>query len=150
MGELNGTIPWDLDNLVVDLHTSKPICVVHLGQVVLRGMKYSPKVCRDAFSLQYSSNSGTGSLCSRQPFEQFGVAGKLDVGSGDHGTVQSSSAQESTSTVDLEAKLLESFRSCIVKMHDCSNALRDDQRYGDGNFLSKGMNGHCSRRFSLS
>lgn len=38
MGELNGTIPWDLDNLVVDLHTSKPICVVHLGQVVLRGM----------------------------------------------------------------------------------------------------------------
>ena len=25
MGELNGTIPWDLDNLVVDLHTSKPI-----------------------------------------------------------------------------------------------------------------------------
>uniref|UniRef100_A0A3Q7HVV4 Uncharacterized protein n=1 Tax=Solanum lycopersicum TaxID=4081 RepID=A0A3Q7HVV4_SOLLC len=76
----------------------------------------SPKVCRDAFSLQYSSNSGTGSLCSRQPFEQFGVAGKLDVGSGDHGTVQSSSAQESTSTVDLEAKLLESFRTMLLEM----------------------------------
>ncbi|KAK6779558.1 hypothetical protein RDI58_021742 [Solanum bulbocastanum] len=78
--------------------------------------EHSPKVCRDAFSLQYSSNSGTGSLWSRQPFEQFGVAGKPDAGSGNHGTVQSSSAQESTSTVDLEAKLLQSFRSCIVKL----------------------------------
>lgn len=36
--------------------------------------------------------------------------------SSDHGTVQSSSTQESTSTVDLEAKLLQSFRSCIVKL----------------------------------
>ncbi|KAJ8532840.1 hypothetical protein K7X08_015729 [Anisodus acutangulus] len=80
--------------------------------------EHSPKVCRDAFSLQYSSNpgKGSGSLWSRQPFEQFGVAGKLDVGSGDHGAVQNSSAQESTSTVDLEAKLLQSFRSCIVKL----------------------------------
>ncbi|KAM3341148.1 ethylene-insensitive protein 2 [Capsicum galapagoense] len=78
--------------------------------------EHSPKVCRDAFSLQYSSNSGTGSLWSRQPFEQFGVAGKPDVASGDHGTVQSSPSQESTSTVDLEAKLLQSFRSCIVKL----------------------------------
>lgn len=78
--------------------------------------EHSPKVCRDAFSLQYSSNSGTGSLWSREPFEQFGVAGKADVASGVHVTVQSSSAQESTSTVDLEAKLLQSFRSCIVKL----------------------------------
>nr|AAR08678.1 EIN2 [Petunia x hybrida] len=78
--------------------------------------EHSPsKVCRDAFTLQYSSNSGTGSLWSRQPFEQFGVAGKADVSS-DHGTVQSSSTQESTSLVDLEAKLLQSFRSCIVKL----------------------------------
>nr|XP_016480143.1 PREDICTED: ethylene-insensitive protein 2-like [Nicotiana tabacum]XP_016480144.1 PREDICTED: ethylene-insensitive protein 2-like [Nicotiana tabacum] len=85
--------------------------------------EHSPsKVCRDAFSLQYSSSnsgtgSGSGSLWSRQPFEQFGVAGKTDVtASSDHGTVQSSSTQESTSTVDLEAKLLQSFRSCIVKL----------------------------------
>ena len=42
--------------------------------------EHSPKVCRDAFPLQYSSNLGTGSLCSRQPFEQFGVADKPDVG----------------------------------------------------------------------
>ncbi|KAK4353293.1 hypothetical protein RND71_028811 [Anisodus tanguticus] len=80
--------------------------------------EHSPKVCRDAFSLQYSSNPGmgSGSLWSRQPSEQFGVAGKRDVGSGDHGAVQNSSAQESISTVDLEAKLLQSFRSCIVKL----------------------------------
>ncbi|CAN4117074.1 unnamed protein product [Withania somnifera] len=78
--------------------------------------EHSPKVRRDVSSLQYSSNSGTGSLWSRQPFEQFGVAGKPDVASGDHGTIQSSSAQESTSMLDLEAKLLQSFRSCIVKL----------------------------------
>ncbi|XP_060201541.1 ethylene-insensitive protein 2.2 [Lycium barbarum] len=80
--------------------------------------EHSPKVCRDAFSLQYSSNPGmgSGSLWSRQPFEQFGVAGKPDIASGDQGAMQNSSAQESTSTVDLEAKLLQSFRSCIVKL----------------------------------
>ncbi|CAN4121533.1 unnamed protein product [Withania somnifera] len=78
--------------------------------------EHSPKVCRDAFSLQYSSNPGAGSLWSRQPFEQFGVAGKPDVASGDHGAVQSSPSQESISLVDLEAKLLQSFRSFIVKL----------------------------------
>lgn len=59
-----------------------------------------PKVCRDAFSLQFSSSSGAGSLWSKQPYEQFGVADK----------------SPSASIIDMEAKLLQAFRSCIVRL----------------------------------
>jgi ethylene-insensitive protein 2 len=73
------------------------------------------KVYRDGFSSQW--NSDTGSLWSRQPFEQFGVADKnRTVGSEGVGTRVSSIAQEVTSVVDSEAKLLQSFRHCIVKL----------------------------------
>ncbi|KAK6146999.1 hypothetical protein DH2020_017911 [Rehmannia glutinosa] len=65
----------------------------------------TPKVCSDAFSLQFSSGSGAGSLWSRQPYEQFGVADKSP-----------SNVQEAASVMDMEAKLLQSFRSCIMKL----------------------------------
>uniref|UniRef100_A0A5B6ZWQ5 Putative ethylene-insensitive protein 2 n=1 Tax=Davidia involucrata TaxID=16924 RepID=A0A5B6ZWQ5_DAVIN len=75
------------------------------------------KVCRNAFSLQFSSNSGTGSLWSRQPFEQFGMTDRTRaVGVEEVGSRHSSNAQETTSIVDLEAKLLQSFRLCTVKL----------------------------------
>ncbi|KAL0333366.1 UNVERIFIED_CONTAM: Ethylene-insensitive protein 2 [Sesamum angustifolium] len=57
---------------------------------------------RDAFSLHF--NSSAGSLWSKQPYEQFGVADK------------SPSIQEAVSIMDIEAKLLQSFRSCIIKL----------------------------------
>ncbi|XP_073274204.1 ethylene-insensitive protein 2.1-like [Primulina huaijiensis] len=63
------------------------------------------KVCRDAFSLQFSSGLGANSLWSKQPYERFGVADK-----------PLSSTQETTSIVEFEAKLLQSFRSCIMKL----------------------------------
>ncbi|CAH9102700.1 unnamed protein product [Cuscuta epithymum] len=73
------------------------------------------KVCRDAFSLQFSSNpvNGGGSLWYTQPFEQFGV----DKSGGSLGGMQnSSSTKETTSILNLEAKLLQAFRSCILKL----------------------------------
>ncbi|XP_031112909.1 ethylene-insensitive protein 2 [Ipomoea triloba] len=70
------------------------------------------KVCRDAFSLKLNPNPGTGgSLWSTQPFEQFGVDKSVSVGTDSFGAMQSSSTQET-----LEAKLLQSFRSCILKL----------------------------------
>ncbi|KAL0316232.1 UNVERIFIED_CONTAM: Ethylene-insensitive protein 2 [Sesamum radiatum] len=57
---------------------------------------------RDAFSLHF--NSSAGSLWSKQLYEQFGVADK------------SPSIQEAVSIMDIEAKLLQSFRSCIIKL----------------------------------
>ncbi|KAG7960478.1 hypothetical protein I3843_10G125200 [Carya illinoinensis] len=74
------------------------------------------KINRDGFSSQLSPTS-TGSLWSRQPFERFGVADKnLTVGSGGVGSRPSSITQEATSVVDSEAKLLQAFRDCIVKL----------------------------------
>ncbi|KAL3839667.1 hypothetical protein ACJIZ3_024258 [Penstemon smallii] len=67
--------------------------------------EFSPKVGRDAFSLQYGSGSGASSLWSKQPYEQFGVADKSPP-----------KIQETASIVDMEAKLLQSFRSCITKL----------------------------------
>ncbi|CAH9105106.1 unnamed protein product [Cuscuta europaea] len=73
------------------------------------------KVCRDAFSLQFSSNpvNGGGSLWYTQPFEQFGVD---KSGGGSGGMQNSSSTKETTSILNLEAKLLQAFRSCILKL----------------------------------
>ncbi|KAG6427424.1 hypothetical protein SASPL_111669 [Salvia splendens] len=64
-----------------------------------------PKVCRDAFSLQLNSGSGAGSLWSKQPYEQFGVANKSP-----------SKIPEAASLSGMEAKLLQSFRSCIMRL----------------------------------
>ncbi|XP_073139544.1 ethylene-insensitive protein 2.2 [Henckelia pumila] len=63
------------------------------------------KVCRDAFSLQFNSGLAAKSLWHKQPYEQFGVADK-----------PLSSTQETTSIAEFEAKLLQSFRSCIMKL----------------------------------
>ncbi|KAL3642579.1 Ethylene-insensitive protein 2 [Castilleja foliolosa] len=65
----------------------------------------TPEVCRDAFSLQFGPSSGAGSLWSRQPYEQFGVAAKSPP-----------KTREPTSAIDMEAKLLQSFRICIIKL----------------------------------
>ncbi|KAL1549432.1 Ethylene-insensitive protein 2 [Salvia divinorum] len=64
-----------------------------------------PKVCSDAFSLQLNSGSGAGSLWSKQPYEQFGVADKSP-----------SKIPEAASLSEMEAKLLQSFRSCIMRL----------------------------------
>ncbi|PSR98160.1 EIN2-CEND like [Actinidia chinensis var. chinensis] len=75
------------------------------------------KPYRDPFTSHFTSSSETGSLWSRQPFEQFGVAVKTDndVGVGVECN-QRSVTPETTSVVDLEVKLLQSFRHCIIKL----------------------------------
>ncbi|KAL0752545.1 hypothetical protein Bca101_034548 [Brassica carinata] len=74
---------------------------------------------RDAYTMPQSATTGTGSLWSRQPFEQFGVAERNGaVGE----EVRNRSApinidnNNNASTVDAEAKLLQSFRNCILKL----------------------------------
>ncbi|KAJ8651165.1 hypothetical protein MRB53_004188 [Persea americana] len=66
---------------------------------------------RDPFSMPLSSNLDTKSLWSRQPFEQlFGVAGRpRNVGR--EGVVQ-----KPVSHSDSEAKLLQAFKSCVLKL----------------------------------
>ncbi|CAN1274728.1 Ethylene-insensitive protein 2 [Linum perenne] len=59
-----------------------------------------------------TSTPGTGSLWSMQPFEQFGVGDRSAVGSSRSNSI----AREASSIVDAEAKLLRSFRCCIVKL----------------------------------
>ncbi|MBA0558458.1 hypothetical protein Golob_015474, partial [Gossypium lobatum] len=72
---------------------------------------------RDPLSLQLSSSPDTGSLWSRQPFEQFGIAEKQQTaGSEALGSGLNSLTQDTASSVDLESKLLQSFRHCIVKL----------------------------------
>ncbi|TYJ12631.1 hypothetical protein E1A91_A11G365400v1 [Gossypium mustelinum] len=76
-----------------------------------------PKGYRDAFPVQLSSSPGSGSLWSRQPFEQFGVAEKKQTaGSEVPGSGLNSMSWDTASGMDLEAKLLQSFRHCIVKL----------------------------------
>ncbi|XP_019152054.1 PREDICTED: ethylene-insensitive protein 2-like isoform X2 [Ipomoea nil] len=75
------------------------------------------KACRGAIPLQFSSNSATGSLWARQPFERFGGTAKSGNIRGDRfGAMQSSFTRESGLMMELEARLLQSFRSCIVKL----------------------------------
>lgn len=72
---------------------------------------------RDSFSLPLSASSNTGSLWSRQPFEQFGVADKTRSIVGERvGSRQNSITQDAPSLLHLEAKLLQSFQQCIVKL----------------------------------
>ncbi|KAF5475847.1 hypothetical protein F2P56_007610 [Juglans regia] len=75
------------------------------------------KVYRGGFTSQLNPSIDTGSLWSRQPYEQFGVADKIrTVGSEGFGSRLGSITQEATSIVDSEAKLLQGFRHCIVKL----------------------------------
>lgn len=67
----------------------------------------------DAFSYPSSDH---GSIWTKQPYEQFGVADKSRaVGSGIVNR-SNSITRETISLVDSEAQLLQSFRSCIVKL----------------------------------
>ncbi|KAG9156141.1 hypothetical protein Leryth_015548 [Lithospermum erythrorhizon] len=79
---------------------------------------HSPsEVCRDAFSLQFSSGSASGSIWSRQPNEQFGVAEKSSFGKGERiGMIDRSNIEETPSAVDVERKLIQSFRYCILRL----------------------------------
>lgn len=73
----------------------------------------SSKVCREPFSLQFSSRSSTGSLWYRQPYEQFGVADKTHA---EGEQVKGSYTRESASAIGFEARLLQSFRQCVMKL----------------------------------
>ncbi|CAK8543855.1 unnamed protein product [Lathyrus sativus] len=74
------------------------------------------KVYREALSSQLSSGLDTGSLWSRQPFEQFGVADKIhNVAMEGAGRRPNAIVQETTFE-DIEGKLLQSFRLCIMKI----------------------------------
>ncbi|KAK1389519.1 ethylene-insensitive protein 2 [Heracleum sosnowskyi] len=78
---------------------------------------FPSKVGRDAYSLQINASPHTGSLWSRQPFEQFDVSDKarpIEV----EGTRSSHSSiiQETPSVVVFEEKILQSFRICIQKL----------------------------------
>ncbi|XP_047177177.1 ethylene-insensitive protein 2 [Vigna umbellata] len=75
------------------------------------------KVYTNVLSSQLSSGLGTGSLWSRQPFEQFGVDDKVhNAATEDVGNRPSAITQETTSVVDVDGRLLQSFRSCILKL----------------------------------
>ncbi|KAF3645056.1 hypothetical protein FXO37_21145 [Capsicum annuum] len=56
----------------------------------------------------------------------------------------------SWSPSDFKWKLDATIKNWPKKMHDCSNALRYDQRRGDHNFLSKRPNRYYGRGRSLS
>ncbi|XWS55833.1 hypothetical protein CRYUN_Cryun09bG0034000 [Craigia yunnanensis] len=72
---------------------------------------------RDALPLQLSSSSDTRSLWSRQPFEQFGVAEKRRTGGSEAlGSGLNLVTRDTAFSVDLESKLLQSFRHCIVRL----------------------------------
>ncbi|CAI8614600.1 unnamed protein product [Vicia faba] len=74
------------------------------------------KVYREALSSQLSSGLDTGSLWSRQPFEQFGVADKIhNVAMEGAGRKPNAIVQETTFE-DTEGKLLQSLRLCIMKL----------------------------------
>ncbi|XP_050381263.1 ethylene-insensitive protein 2 isoform X2 [Argentina anserina] len=79
--------------------------------------QFSPsKVYNNVLSSQQNSIYGTGSLWSRQPFEQFGVADSNRSITTAVSNRAGSPGQEAMSLADSEAKLLQSFRHCIVKL----------------------------------
>ncbi|XP_061345711.1 ethylene-insensitive protein 2.2-like isoform X2 [Gastrolobium bilobum] len=75
------------------------------------------EVYRGGLSSQSSSGFDTGSLWSRQPFEQFGVADKIHNVTRE-GVVSrpNTIVQETNTFQDIERKLLQSVRLCIVKL----------------------------------
>ena len=74
------------------------------------------KVYRDALSSPMTTSFDAGSLWSRQPFEQFGLADTNRAVDSGVGSRTSTVNHEITSSPDSEAKLLQSFRHCIVKL----------------------------------
>ncbi|XP_052173506.1 ethylene-insensitive protein 2-like isoform X2 [Diospyros lotus] len=80
----------------------------------LKGGNLSPS---EPYTSQFRLSSDTGSLWSTQPSEEFGVANTAhtfkDEGAGDR---QSSVTSETASLMDMEAKLLRSFRNCVMKL----------------------------------
>ncbi|KAJ1395939.1 NRAMP family [Sesbania bispinosa] len=74
------------------------------------------KVYRGALSSQLSSGFDTGSLWSRQPFEQFGVADKSHNVAMEGVGSRPNKIVDTTLFVDIERKLLQSVRLCIVKL----------------------------------
>ncbi|URE16190.1 ethylene-insensitive protein 2 [Musa troglodytarum] len=77
-----------------------------------------PKLHEDVFSLQSNLNQNAKSLWSRQPFEQlFGVMNR-EQSRGDESLNDRTriASRETLSYSELEAKLLQSFQFCIVKL----------------------------------
>ncbi|KAL6987392.1 Ethylene-insensitive protein 2 [Sarracenia purpurea var. burkii] len=75
------------------------------------------KTYQESFTSQFSLSSETGSLWSKQPFEKFGVAEKPHGIEGEGAVCkQISLAPESITVMDLEVRLLQSFRHCIRKL----------------------------------
>ncbi|KAK4740529.1 hypothetical protein SAY87_032376 [Trapa incisa] len=71
----------------------------------------------DSLNMQLNSNLDASSLWSRQPFEQFGVAGKLHtVGTIGDRSNPVSTTKETSSTMDIQVDLLKSLRHCILKL----------------------------------
>ncbi|XP_039068316.1 ethylene-insensitive protein 2-like isoform X1 [Hibiscus syriacus] len=72
---------------------------------------------KGSLPLPLSAGTGTGSLWSRQPFEQFGVAEKSSTAGNEAlGSGLNSVTRDTAFGVDLESKLLQSFRHCIVRL----------------------------------
>ncbi|KAK6943827.1 NRAMP family [Dillenia turbinata] len=73
-------------------------------------------VYTDAFSLQLNSGLERRSSWSKQPPEQFGLAPKIHIGEDGVVSGPGLSNKEANSVVDMEVKLLQSFRVCILKL----------------------------------
>uniref|UniRef100_A0A803M297 Ethylene-insensitive protein 2 n=1 Tax=Chenopodium quinoa TaxID=63459 RepID=A0A803M297_CHEQI len=72
---------------------------------------------RDSVSLRLNSGADANSLWSKQPFEQFGVANKLtDLGTLAADNEPSMMTPEPPSAAEMESKLLQSLRHCILKL----------------------------------
>ncbi|XP_010543898.1 PREDICTED: ethylene-insensitive protein 2-like [Tarenaya hassleriana] len=72
---------------------------------------------RGSFNLPQTATANTGSLWSRQPFEQFGLAERNGAGGEQQpGNRSNPVSMDASSGVDAEAKLLQSFRHCILKL----------------------------------
>lgn len=71
----------------------------------------------DAMSLRLNSGANACSLWSRQPFEQFGVANNIS-NPGAQAVVNRSPVvtQEPPSAAEIESKLLQTLRNCILKL----------------------------------
>uniref|UniRef100_A0A2P2MC59 Ethylene insensitive protein n=1 Tax=Rhizophora mucronata TaxID=61149 RepID=A0A2P2MC59_RHIMU len=67
-------------------------------------------------SLSYNAATKNGSIWSKQPFEQFGVADKSHAAGSAGDTGSYSITREGISLVNLEDQLLRSFRHCIVEL----------------------------------
>ncbi|KAK7285047.1 hypothetical protein RJT34_19805 [Clitoria ternatea] len=70
----------------------------------------------EALTSQLSSGFNTRSLWSRQPSEQFGVANKVHKAAMEGVGSRPNVIQETSTLVDIEAKLLQNVRLCIVKL----------------------------------